>query len=53
MSLNRAVEELEKSLISQALMRTKWTKNRAAQLLDVNRTTLIEKIKKRELTPPD
>ncbi|HIL81667.1 MAG TPA: sigma-54-dependent Fis family transcriptional regulator [Myxococcales bacterium] len=53
LSLNRAVEELEKSLISQALVRTKWNKNRAAQLLDVNRTTLIEKIKKRELTPPD
>jgi DNA-binding NtrC family response regulator len=52
LSLNRAVEELEKSLISQALIRTEWNKNRAAQLLDLNRTTLIEKIKKRELTPP-
>ena len=52
-SLNRAVEELEKSLISQALTRTEWNKNQAAQLLDLNRTTLIEKIKKRQLTPPD
>jgi DNA-binding NtrC family response regulator len=51
-SLSRAVAELEKSLISQALMRTEWNKNRAAQLLDMNRTTLIEKIKKRQLTPP-
>ena len=53
MSLNRAVEELEKSLISQALIRTEWNKNQAAQLLELNRTTLIEKIKKRQLTPPD
>ena len=53
MSLNHAVEELEKSLISQALIRTEWNKNQAAQLLDLNRTTLIEKIKKRQLTPPD
>jgi DNA-binding NtrC family response regulator len=53
LSLNRAVEELEKSLISQALSRTAWNKNQAAQLLDLNRTTLLEKIKKRELTPPD
>ena len=52
LSLNRAVEELEKSLISQALSRTDWNKKRAAQLLDLNRTTLLEKIKKRELTPP-
>ena len=52
LSLNRAVEELERSLISQALDRTEWNKNQAAQLLDLNRTTLIEKIKKRELAPP-
>ena len=44
--------ELERSLIGQALERTQWNKNQAAQLLDLNRTTLIEKIKKRELTPP-
>ncbi len=53
LSLYRAVGELEKSLIGQALSRTGWNKNQAAQLLDLNRTTLIEKIKKRELTPPD
>ncbi len=52
LSLNRAVEDLERSLISQALNRTEWNKKRAAQLLDLNRTTLLEKIKKRELTPP-
>ena len=52
LSLNGAVAELERSLISQALDRTQWNKNQAAQLLDLNRTTLIEKIKKRELTPP-
>lgn len=52
LSLSRAVEELERSLISQALDRTEWNKKQAAQLLDLNRTTLVEKIKKRELAPP-
>lgn len=51
-SLNGAVEQLERDLIAQALDRTQWNKNRAAQLLGLNRTTLLEKIKKRGLTPP-
>jgi DNA-binding NtrC family response regulator len=51
-SLNAAVDELERELIRQALDRTQWNKNRAAQLLGLNRTTLLEKIKKRGLTPP-
>lgn len=51
-SLNAAVEQLERDLIGQALERTAWNKNRAAQLLGLNRTTLLEKIKKRGLTPP-
>ena len=51
-SLNAAVDRLERDLIGQALDRTQWNKNRAAQLLGLNRTTLLEKIKKRGLTPP-
>jgi transcriptional regulator with GAF, ATPase, and Fis domain len=51
-SLNAAVDRLERELISQALERTQWNKNRAAQLLGLNRTTLLEKIKKRGITPP-
>ena len=46
---NTLVGELETSLIVQALERTGGNKNRAAQLLGLNRTTLIEKIKKKGL----
>ena len=45
-----AVEEFEKSLIVQALDRTDWNKNQAASILKMNRTTLVEKIKKRNIT---
>jgi DNA-binding NtrC family response regulator len=51
-SLNAAVEQLERDLIAQALERTQWNKNRAAQLLGMNRTTLLEKIKKRNIVQP-
>ena len=50
---NTVVEQLEVSLMSQALEHTHWNKNRAAQLLGLNRTTLEGKIRKRGLTPPD
>ncbi len=49
MSLSRAVEELEKKLILQALEKTGGIKNRAAKVLQMNRTTLIEKMKKLKL----
>jgi DNA-binding NtrC family response regulator len=45
-SLNHAVNAYEKQLILNALERTGWVKNRAAKLLKMNRTTLVEKIKK-------
>ncbi|MBW2422615.1 MAG: sigma-54-dependent Fis family transcriptional regulator, partial [Deltaproteobacteria bacterium] len=48
---NRVVGRFEADLIEQALELTHWNKNRAAQLLGLNRTTLIEKIKKRGITP--
>jgi transcriptional regulator with GAF, ATPase, and Fis domain len=51
-SFNETVEQLETDLIIQALQHTEWNKNRAAQLLGLNRTTLLEKIKKRGLTRP-
>ena len=41
----RVVEEFENRLISEALRRTNHNKNRAAQLLSMNRTTLVEKLK--------
>ncbi|MAG29329.1 MAG: DNA-binding response regulator [Deltaproteobacteria bacterium] len=49
---NAVVGRFESDLIEQALDHTHWNKNRAAGLLGLNRTTLLEKIKKRGLTPP-
>ncbi len=49
--LNSAVTEFEKSLILQSLEKTKWVKNKAAKLLHLNRTTLVEKIKRHQLQP--
>lgn len=50
--LHAAVNEFEKNLILQALDRAGWVKNKAAQLLNLNRTTLIEKMKKQKLMKP-
>jgi sigma-54 specific flagellar transcriptional regulator A len=47
--LAAAVEEFENRLIRQALQRTGGNKNRAAQLLRLNRTTLVEMIKRKKL----
>jgi len=47
--LNEVLAEFEKRLILQALEQTDWVKNRAAKLLNVNRTTLIEKMKRFKL----
>lgn len=44
--LQEAVAEYENKLIIQALQQTGWVKNRAAKLLNVNRTTLLEKMKR-------
>jgi len=46
---NDVIDRLETKLILQALDRTGWNKNQAARLLGLNRTTLIEKIKKKGL----
>jgi DNA-binding NtrC family response regulator len=47
--LNSAVTEFEKDLILQSLEKTKWVKNKAAKLLQLNRTTLVEKIKRHRI----
>lgn len=49
---NTAVDAYENSLILQALEKTGWNRNQAAALLKLNRTTLVEKIKKKGLRPP-
>ncbi len=43
---NEAVDQYQKALILEALEETKWVKAKAADLLKMNRTTLVEKIKK-------
>jgi DNA-binding NtrC family response regulator len=50
---NSAVDAYENALILKALENTNWNRNRAAQLLRLNRTTLVEKIKKKGLNPPE
>ena len=42
--------DVEKSFISQALKKTNGNKNQASKLLGLNRTTLIEKLKKMNLS---
>ncbi|MES0371698.1 MAG: sigma-54 dependent transcriptional regulator [Mariprofundaceae bacterium] len=46
------VDEFESHLIVSALERFDWNKNRAAKFLSMNRTTLVEKIKKKGLKAP-
>lgn len=50
--LRDAVEDFENKLILQALERTGWNKNQAASILRMNRTTLVEKLKKKKLERP-
>jgi DNA-binding NtrC family response regulator len=51
LSFRDEVDRLESELIRQALRKTNGNKNQAAQLLGLNRTTLLEKIKKKGLDP--
>ncbi|MCK5313037.1 MAG: sigma-54-dependent Fis family transcriptional regulator [Desulfobacteraceae bacterium] len=46
---NKAVDQFQKSLICHALDQTNWVKAKAAKLLQMNRTTLVEKIKKMQI----
>ncbi|MCK5681324.1 sigma-54-dependent Fis family transcriptional regulator, partial [bacterium] len=48
-SLKSEVTRLEKKLIVEALKRTHGVKEQAARLLKINRTTLIEKIRRNQL----
>ena len=45
-NLKKAVEDFEKEIILEALEKTNGVKNKAATLLGLNRTTLVEKLKK-------
>ena len=48
---SQAMEQYQRALISHALSETGWVKAKAAELLKMNRTTLVEKIKKMDLSP--
>ncbi len=50
-SMPEYVTRLENALILSALDKTDGNKNQAAKLLGMNRTTLVEKIKKRKIAP--
>jgi DNA-binding NtrC family response regulator len=50
--LSEMVAEFEQRLIIQALNQTGWVKNQAAKILNVNRTTLLEKMKRYNLIQP-
>ncbi len=52
MDFNSAITACEDSLLTKALQKTNWNKRRAARLLNLNRTTLIEKIKKKGIKSP-
>ncbi|MEK7300273.1 MAG: helix-turn-helix domain-containing protein, partial [Nitrospirota bacterium] len=45
--LSNEVEQYENQLIGEAMRKAKGVTARAAQLLHVNRTTLVEKLKRR------
>ena len=52
LDFNAAVDQFENSLILRALEKTGWNRNQAAHLLKLNRTTLVEKMKKKGLKSP-
>ncbi len=52
LDLKAIVDAFENHLIDQALARTSNNKNRASELLHMNRTTLVEKLRKRGMIKP-
>lgn len=46
-NLSEMILEFEKKILQQALIKSNGVKNRAAQLLHMNRTTLVERLKRR------
>jgi len=53
MGFNESVEQYQRSLILYALEKTGWVKAKAAALLKLNRTTLVEKLKKMKISKPE
>ncbi len=51
-SMKKLVKDFEKALLIEALEKTGWVKNKAADLLGLKRTTLIEKLRKLKIIGP-
>ncbi len=49
MDLKEFLDTVEERLLSEALQRAEGVKNQAAEILGIKRTTLIEKLKKRNM----
>ena len=49
LNLQEAVRDYEKRIILEALEKSNWIKSKAAKLLNINRTTLVAKIKTQNL----
>lgn len=49
LNFDNTVQDFERQLLSKALERTQGVKSKAAELLHMNRTTLVEKVKKLSL----
>jgi len=49
LNLQEAVRDYEKRIILEALEKSNWIKSKAAKLLNINRTTLVAKIKAQNL----
>ena len=52
MDLRRTLDALESRFLQEALDRTSWNKQQAARLLGLNRTTLVEMLKRKRLRRP-
>lgn len=52
LDLKNVVSAFENHLVDQALARTHGNKNKASELLRMNRTTLVEKLRKRGMITP-
>ncbi len=49
LNFHEAVKDYEKKIILEALEKSNWVKSKAAKLLNINRTTLVAKIKKQNI----
>ena len=49
-TLEEAVQDYEKKLILEALKKSNWVKTEAAKILNIKRTTLVEKIRRKNLS---